>query len=62
MPDLVVLVLVTVTNLPSGVRILIETASPFFTAGTAIEIGLFGVIVAVIVFAAALTFWVAAVT
>ena len=56
MPDLVVLVLVTVTNLPSGVRILMVTASPFLTAGTAIEIGLLGVIVAVIVFAAALTF------
>ena len=48
--------LVTVTNLPSGVRILMVTASPFLTAGTAIEIGLLGVIVAVIVFAAALTF------
>ncbi len=59
---MVVLVLVTVTNLPSGVRILIDTASPFFTAGTAIEIGLFGVIVVVMVFTAALTFWVAAVT
>ena len=59
---MVVLVLVTVINLPSGVRILIETAVPFFTEGTAMEIGLFGVIVAVIVFAATLTFWVAAVT
>ncbi len=62
MPALVVLVLVTVINLPSGVRILIETAVPFLTAGTAMEIGLFGVIVAVMVFAAALTFCVAAVT
>ena len=54
--------LVTVTNLPSGVRILMVTAVPFLTAGTAMEIGLFGVIVVAIVFAAALTFWVAAVT
>jgi hypothetical protein len=38
------------------------TAVPFFTEGTAIEIDLLGLIVAVIVFAAALTFWVAAVT
>ena len=53
---MVVLVLVTVINLPSGVRIFIETAVPFLTAGTAMEIGLFGVIVAVMVFAAALTF------
>jgi len=44
------------------VRILIETVSPFLTEGTAIEIDLLGAIVAVIVFAAALTFWVAAVT
>ena len=42
MPDLVVLVLVTVINLPSGVRILIETAVPFLTEGTAIEIDLLG--------------------
>ncbi len=62
MPVLVVLVLVTVINLPSGVRILIETVVPFLTAGTAIEIGLFGVTVVVMVFAAALTFCVAAVT
>jgi len=55
-------VLVTVINLPSGVRILMVTAVPFLTAGTAMEIGLFGVIVVAIVFAAALTFWVAAVT
>ena len=59
---MVVFVLVTVINLPSGVRIFIETAVPFLTAGTAMEIGLLGAIVAVIVFVAALTFWVVAVT
>ena len=42
MPAFVVFVLVTVINLPSGVRILIETAVPFFTEGTAIEIDLLG--------------------
>ena len=54
--------LATVINLPSGVRILIVTAVPFFTEGTAMDTDLLGAIVAVMFFAAALTFWVAAVT
>jgi hypothetical protein len=41
-PDRVVFVLVTVINLPSGVRILIETAVPFFTEGTAMDSDLLG--------------------
>lgn len=62
MPDRVVFVVVTVINLPSGVRILMVTSVPFFTEGTAIEIDLLGARVCVIVLAVALTFCVAAVT